>query len=156
MAAGRPREHDREQIAIDIIEWAKKEDSINVNKFCAYYDPIIPPTNLSIWSSQDDEFRKAYECAKSFLGFRREELLNKNKLHVKAYDLNACTYDLLLRQEKRDQQAYEKSIESQRDKSSKDQNTLFGVATEIDTQNRGAAITEQGMETKESISSQNT
>ena len=31
----RPREHDRDKIASDLLEWAQKEDSINLNKFCA-------------------------------------------------------------------------------------------------------------------------
>ncbi len=96
----RPREHDRDQIAIDIVEWAKRPDSINLCKFCAYYEPIIPPSKLSIWAEECKEFRKAYESAKVFLGFRREEMLNQETLHIKAYDLNATTYDYFLKEEK--------------------------------------------------------
>jgi len=97
---GRPRVHDREKIGLDLIEWARKEDSINLNKFCAYYEPIIPPSKLSQWALQDSEFRQAYESAKTFLGFRREEWLNQEHLHVKAYDLNATVYDYFLKEEK--------------------------------------------------------
>ncbi len=97
---GRPRVHDREQIAIDIIEWARRPDSINLCKFCALYDPIIPPTKLTLWAKEDNSFREAYESAKLFLGFRREEWLNQEHLHVKAYDLNAETYDHFLKEEK--------------------------------------------------------
>ena len=110
MTAGRPREHDREQIAIDIIEWARKSDSINLNKFCAHYEPIIPPTQLSIWSKQCDKFRKAVESAKAFLGYRREEMLNKNQIHIKGYDLNATTYDLILKEERMSNMTFESSL----------------------------------------------
>lgn len=107
---GRPREHDRKQIAIDIVEWAKQPDSINLCKFCAYYEPIIPPSKLSIWSKEDDDFRKAYECAKLFLGMRREEWLNQERLHVKAYDLNAETYDYFLKEERREKSKFENDL----------------------------------------------
>lgn len=110
---GRPREHDREQIAIDMIKWAEKYDSINLCKFCALYEPKIPPYKLSIWAKEDEEFRKAHEIAKAFLGFRREEWLNTEKLHVKGYDLNAQTYDFFLKEEKRQQAEFESSLKSQ-------------------------------------------
>lgn len=108
--AGRPREHNRDQIAKDLIEWAKLPDSINLNKFCAYYDPIIPPSKISEWAKEDERFREAYQSAKSFIGFRREEMLNSDKLHVKAYDLNATTYDHFLKEEKRQQAEFESKL----------------------------------------------
>ena len=100
---GRPREHNREQIAIDIIEWAKKDDSINVNKFCAYYDPPFPCRKLSEWSKECNHFRESYETAKNFLAFRREEWLNNENLHVKAYDLTAAAYDFVIKEERQEQ-----------------------------------------------------
>lgn len=103
---GRPREHNRDQIAIDLIEWAKKSDSINLNKFCAYYDPIIPPSKIAQWAKEDEFFKDAYESAKAFLGFRREEMLNNQTLHVKSYDLNATTYDYFLKEERKEQAKY--------------------------------------------------
>lgn len=110
---GRPREHNREKIAQDLIEWAKKDDSLNLNKFCAYYEPIIPPSKITLWAKEDDNFREAYESAKSFIGFRREEKLNKQELHVKAYDLNATTYDYFLKEERMQQAKYESLLKSQ-------------------------------------------
>src|SRR5690349_20543326 len=96
---GRPQEYDREVIARELIEWAQKDDSINLNKFCALHNPIFPPSYLSVWAKESKEFSQAYEAAKSFLGFRREERLNSEELHVKAYDLNAKTYDYFLREQ---------------------------------------------------------
>jgi hypothetical protein len=116
MVAGRPRDHDRDKIGQDMIEWAKRDDSINLNKFCAYYEPIIPPSKLSFWSNEDDKFRKAYECAKAFIAFRREEKLNQDKLHVKAFDMNATVYDILLRDERRLQAQFESELSNKGDK----------------------------------------
>ena len=98
MTAGRPREYDLEKVAAQLLEWAAKDDSINLNKFCALNG--INPNTMLRWKDEDSEFRGAYEKAKSFLGFRREEQLSKGKLHVKAYDLNATVYDAFGREEK--------------------------------------------------------
>lgn len=107
---GRPREHNREQIFADLIEWAKKDDSINVNKFAAYYEPPFPVRKLSEWSRENPEFRLSYEIAKNFLAFRREEWLNSEQLHVKSYDLHASVYDLALKEERREQAEFESKL----------------------------------------------
>lgn len=97
---GRPEEFDKVAVAAALIEWAKRDDSINLNKFCAYHDPIINPRSMLRWAHEDVEFCRAYEKAKSFLGFRREEKLSSGELHSKAYDLNATVYDQFHRAEK--------------------------------------------------------
>lgn len=107
---GRPREHDREQIALDMIEWARNPDSINLNKFCALYNPPIPPCKITTWAKEEDNFRKAYDSSKAFIAFHREEMLNRDELHVKAYDLNATTYDHFLKDERHMQAEYESSL----------------------------------------------
>jgi hypothetical protein len=112
---GRPREHNREQIAIELIEWAKQPDSINLNKFCCTREPPMVPSQISIWASECKEFLKAYESAKAFIGARREEKLSRNELHTKAYDLNACTYDFFLKEEKRKQAQFESNIDLEKD-----------------------------------------
>lgn len=100
MAGGRPREYDLIQIGEALIEWAKRSDSINLNKFCCTHDPLIPPSNMLRWVKEDAQFRVTYETAKAFLGARREEMLSSGDLHTKAYDLNATVYDAFHRDEK--------------------------------------------------------
>jgi len=107
---GRPRIHDRDKIASDLVEWAKLPDSINLNKFCAIN--CIAPPKITQYARECEQFRAAYEEAKAHLGYRREQLLNENKLHVKAYDLNANTYDYFLKQERREQAEYEAQLEN--------------------------------------------
>lgn len=115
MVAGRPREHDREAVAERLIEWAKQSNSINLNKFCCTQEPPLPPSTLLRWKDEDTKFREAYDTAKAFLGFRREEMLNEETLHVKAYDLNATNYDLFLREEKRNQLEFEAGLKAKAD-----------------------------------------
>ena len=110
MVMGRPQEYDRKQVAVNLVEWAKKATSINLCGFCTTHDPLLPPVYLSRWAKDDEDFRLAYETAKAFLGNRREQMLNDDLLHVKAYDLNATTYDWFLKDEKRQQAEFESSL----------------------------------------------
>ena len=113
---GRPRVHDRDQLAAELIEWAKQEDSLNLNGFCCSRDPPIAPSKLTIWSRECPNFCKAYETAKAFIGYRRELKLSKNELHVKAYDLNAAVYDYFLKEERRQQARFESELRNQENK----------------------------------------
>ena len=110
---GRPRTYDREKVAKDMLEWAKKDDSINMCGFSAEYG-IIPPTILR-WVDEDPIFRESYEEVRAILGDRREKLLSKNQLHVKAYDLNAKTYDKFLKRETRSEKAYDAKLKAQQE-----------------------------------------
>lgn len=112
---GRKRIFDREQIAEDLVTWAQKDDSVNLCHFCATYKPPIAPQKLTLWAKEDDEFSEAYEIAKSFLGYRREQKLNKNELHQKAYDLNASTYDYFLKSERREQAEFSAQLNTPTD-----------------------------------------
>jgi hypothetical protein len=96
MGSGRLREHDRDQIALDMIEWAQKEDSLNLNGFCA--EQLIAPSKISNWAKEEPFFRQAYEITKAILAERRERRLAEDKLHVKAFDLNASVYDHFLKE----------------------------------------------------------
>lgn len=113
---GRPREHDRDQIAEDLIEWARKDDSINFNKFCSTRNPPIPASKLLQWAKEEDEFRAAYETAKAFLACRREEWLSQEVLHVKAFDLNSTVYDLFAREEKMEMAKFTSTLSKEDDK----------------------------------------
>lgn len=107
---GRPREHDRKKLAGELVKWAQKPESINLNEFCCIQ--MIPPSKIAQWAREEEDFRTAYELAKSFLGTRRELWLNQELLHTKAYDLNAAVYDYFLKEEKRDQAAFEVKLKA--------------------------------------------
>lgn len=108
MVAGRPRQYDREEIAKDLVEWAKKEDSTNLNGYTVHSGII--PRYITRWASEDEEFRRSYEEAKAILAYRREKLLTAGDLHVKAYDLNAKVYDAYLKEEGREEKTFESSL----------------------------------------------
>lgn len=107
---GRFRKHDRDDIADKLVEWAKKDDSLNLCGFCA--DNLIVPSKITIWAKECENFRKAYELSKSFIANRRERKLSNGELHVKAYDLNANTYDFFLKEGKREEKKFESELKS--------------------------------------------
>ena len=109
MVAGRPG-HDREEIARKLIEWARKEESRNLNGFCCQLEPPINANMVMNWARECIKFREAYEIAKAFLADRRERLLNEGKMHVKAFDLNASVYDIFTQDEKRSQAEFESKL----------------------------------------------
>ncbi len=109
---GRPREHDRDAIALELIEWAKKDDSINLNAFCCSRKPCLDPSKLSQWAREDEGFRRSYRAAKAFLAVRREEWLSSEQLHQAAYNRNAKVYDYFEREESRDEYAYQKEVDA--------------------------------------------
>jgi len=99
---GRPREHDRAKVALDMVEWAKKPDSLNLNKFTAYYEPQLTPAMILLWKDECAQFRESYARVKSFLAFRREEWLNNERLHQSAYNHNTTTYDAFMSGDRED------------------------------------------------------
>jgi hypothetical protein len=106
--SGRPRKYDREQVALELVEWCKKEANINLCGFTV--DTGIVPSMIFTWCKEDPIFQKAYEEAKTILGAKREKLLNMNKLHYKAYDMNAIVYDSYLKYAKREHAQFEAEI----------------------------------------------
>jgi hypothetical protein len=112
-SCGRPREHDREQIGKDLIEWSKREDSINLNAFC--FENMITPEKLCLWAKDDDVFRQAFQLAKSCLGAKRERLLNTGKLHNRAYEANKSVYDYFIKKDKMEEMEYEAKLKTQSD-----------------------------------------
>lgn len=104
----RPREHDREEIAVKMVEWAYKDDSFNLCGFCG--EEQISPCKISQWANQCEDFRKAYTLTKALLGDRRERGLKEGKVHQKAYDLNARTYDKPMHEQWELEEAYKAGL----------------------------------------------
>ena len=111
--AGRPKKWDREEMGKKLLAWAQKSDSINLNAFCCQNKPSFPPSNITRWANDSEEFNDAYETAKAYLAVRREKMLNENKLHVKTFDMNATVYDFFLRSERRAQSEFEAKVKAE-------------------------------------------
>ena len=138
---GRPREHDRLAIAYKLIEWAKLPDSINLNKFCTNTcNPPISPQNITLWASECEHFREAYEIAKGFIASRREEWLHSELLHVKAYDLNASFYDHFIKQEKLFMEKYKSELGTLALASAPNQNAIDYAALMMRQKNEYEAL----------------
>lgn len=145
----RPREHDRDQVASELIEWARKEDSINLCGFCTDREHPIVPSKLSQWADQDDNFRQALEITRAFLGSRREKLLNQERLHVKGYDLNATTYDIFLDEKKEKTSRFESSLRKEEDKKP----TEINIKVSNDGLGRGIGVSAKRLSTTNNRSS---
>lgn len=128
--SGRPQVHDREKLAKELIEWALLPDSINLNGFCCTRNPPIAPSKITLFRNESDIFREAYETAKAFLADRREKMLNAETLHVKAYDLNATTYDYFLKEERKAQAEYEAKLKYESE-SNKPTNIIIQVPNDL-------------------------
>lgn len=109
MVAGRPRLYDREKLAESIIEWAKKDSSMNLNAFC--YENDLDPDQVIDWAAEKGtDFSRAYRIAKSFIAVRREERASSGQLHQKAYAINADVYDRILRAERREEKRFDAEL----------------------------------------------
>jgi hypothetical protein len=109
-AGGRPREWDRDSVLLDLLDWAHKQDSINLNQFCG--SRLLPPQHLSKWALECTQFRESYWVIKTLLGARREAWLSSERLHQKAYHLSHHTYDYFTREEDRDYYTFQKELDA--------------------------------------------
>jgi len=110
MSVGAPRTHDREEVRNKMIEWALEEESLNLNGFCRRV--MISPQCILRWAKEEELFGSTYNLVRSILGDRRERALKEGNLHVKAYDLNATTYDAFLKEEKKEMMEYEYKLKA--------------------------------------------
>lgn len=131
MVAGRPKIYDLVIVAQELLDWAALDDSVNLNAFCA--QKKIPPSYITRWAREDEQFCAAYEEAKAHLGERRERYLKEDKLHVKAYDLNARVYDHFLADNHKSEKRFDKELESELQKGiSEDyENKLMQIANQL-------------------------
>jgi hypothetical protein len=118
---GRPRTRDRVKIAADLVEWAKKDENINLNGFCCEYEPPFSPQVLYEWAEEKDAegwlITESMRIAKAFLAKRREIKLNDGTLHSKAYDKNATAYDYIMKKDLQEQMEFESTLKQREMKS---------------------------------------
>lgn len=108
---GRPREHNREEIRIKMLEWVQANpDELNLLAFSEVV--LIAPTVIIRWSKEDEMFRQTYDLVRAIIGIRRERALSNDTLHVKAYDLNAQTYDQYLKADRHEDMKYLSDLKS--------------------------------------------
>lgn len=109
----RPREWDREKLKWQILHWAELPNSLNLNAFCCLPDVMIDPPKLLSFVREDPEFRQVYDTVKAFLAVRREEANAEKVLSNCAYAMNHHVYDLIAKEEKREELRFEKGLDKQ-------------------------------------------
>jgi hypothetical protein len=91
---GRPRrftDQEIEQIADEVVEWARTTDSVIYRKFFA--DKLIAPSVMHSLKERSKAFANAIELAKYIVGVRREEKHAEGKINDKAFCSYAAIYD---------------------------------------------------------------
>jgi len=129
---GRPIVHDRQRLAKELIEWAQLPTSINLNGFCCTRNPPVSPIKLSLFSSENEQFREALQIAKAFLAERRERMLSEETLHSKAYDMNATVYDYFMKEERMAQAKYEADLKAKAEQAKYDLESLKQLSAVMD------------------------
>jgi hypothetical protein len=92
---GRPTERDVDFLTRELLDWAERPDSLNLNSFCGQRHIMIRPTSLIQIKDRagNEQLSEAYDIAKSFLATRREEANSEKLLSDQAYKCNLRVYD---------------------------------------------------------------
>lgn len=104
----RPQEWNKEEQAELLLEWAAKEDSMNLLGFTN--QQMFPPEYLSRWSKESDAFCQALKIAKAKVAERRERLVSEGKLYHGAWQRGAAVYDSIIHAHEREQKEFESKL----------------------------------------------
>jgi hypothetical protein len=110
MPGGRPS-IDLQKVSKEMLEWSLKEDSFNLCGFSGEYE--YPPSVITKYARENEQFKATYEIVKARLAKRREQGLALGLVHVKAYDLNSKHYDLYLKEDWKEEKEFESSLKKQ-------------------------------------------
>jgi hypothetical protein len=88
--SGKPKQFDISEEAKDLIEWAKKPDSLVLRM----HGPLrgYACATMNKWADENVEYCEAYQIAKGLIGARREQLLVLD-LNTTPYNRTADMYD---------------------------------------------------------------
>ena len=128
---GRPREWNRERVGEALLKWAEKDDSVNLNAFCAMHS--IVPYQISEWARDDKQFQSAYMLTKAWIAARREKRNDAGEMSNCTYSRNAAVYDYFIDQHDRECKTFEaglkKDVESSVTQAHKD--SMDALLTQI-------------------------
>jgi len=105
-----PYKYDRKEVVEKMFKWAEKETSTIFVDFC--FQEKIPRNAINTMVYESEEFADAYELVKMKLAERRERHLNREQMHVHAYNRYQACYDPFLHEH----ETKEKDLEAQRKK----------------------------------------
>lgn len=91
---GAPRKYNPEIIIQEMLEWVKKESSINFVGFC--FDKGYLPDLIWRLEKESQDFSDAYTMVKMKLAERRERMLNGEKLNYGSWQRYQKGYDPFL------------------------------------------------------------
>lgn len=121
---GRPP-RDKDKLFTDLVEWAKRPDSIHLAKFASTYEPPFPTRALYKWKKESEDYEEAYLIAKDFLAWRREEWVNNDMLKDLPFKLNFYSYDYIAYENHKEKVAFESQVKAQEANQLNDSDRLF-------------------------------
>jgi hypothetical protein len=113
MAAGRPTIWDVEFLSKELLDWAERSDSLNLNAFCTQQNIMIAPTTLIEIKDRagNEQLSEAYKIAKSYLATRREVANSEKLLSDQAYKCNLRVYDAINREDWKKEKRFESELD---------------------------------------------
>ena len=107
----KPKEYDREEVAVMLLDWCRKEGNDSMLGFGA--DTGIVASMIFRWCEECETFRRAYAEAKEILALKRERMMNRGKMAQCVYNKTHHVYDSYARQEDRDRLKFESDLKKE-------------------------------------------
>lgn len=115
MVAGRPKEHDRIQVGLDMVKWATNNPTaLTVPMYAVSIG--LHSGILRNWCTEDEQFHALYMQAKEQIGINRlKSTLSdaEKKLDSSIYRAHVGNYDIDINQYAREEKAYESNLRKQ-------------------------------------------
>lgn len=99
---GRPRKYDLEQEGNDLLEWAKKDDSLIMKSFAVPKEYTYEHMLAWVREGHSEYFSQCYEKAIAIVADRREKMALAGTIPQKYFDRFATLYDKDLRRHERE------------------------------------------------------
>lgn len=109
MVMGRPREHDRDKIAKELLEWSTNPTAFNLIQFTR--PRMLSVTKLPDWADEDANFREALKLAKESIAMNRFEAAVEGVLPFSEVHRNEYNYDPLHKAHARDEKEFDLQLE---------------------------------------------
>lgn len=119
-----PRKFDPAIIIEEMLQWAKKEDSLVFAGFCAEHGYM--PELIWKFCQQIKEFEEAYVITKMYLAERRERHMNNDQLNYGAWARYQKWYDPFL--SKHEDEEADKDMERKKGVANQEKANLFLLA----------------------------
>lgn len=130
---GRPRKYDREKVFNDLVEWSKTDNALILADIHQVID--VTYDELLSWIIDEPKFACHMKQIRLNLASKRERLHNEGKITYASYGKYQRHYDIYLKQDERDELAYEYELKASIDKVPANDGDLKELIKSVKTRN---------------------